>query len=1037
MRSSVAVSIASFFLVLNLAAASSPAFALTATTTTVVCSSPVTLGFASNCVITVTPTAATGTVNSFMSTGSRTFGAASCVLSSGSCSVSYTPTNASGSPHVINATYVGFGTSAGAGDGSVTVSSVAVGCAPSTVIVGSSSTCQATVTGYPPGGATGTVTFIPIGGGSGKTSLIAAPAMCTLVGASCQVAVSTKGAGGASINASYSGDANNTPSHIPKLITLSIIPTTTSTTVVCAPAVLTVGQQATCTATVKGYSPTGVITWQTTDNAGIFSANPCTLASGSCGVSYTATSSALITASYAGDANNTASHGTFSITANVNEMIQITVANSGPAATVALSGCSVSPTSITANGIPQPFQASSGCSGIVATLPPAGANTRYLNATGGESLNIASCAASSCQSFSATIYFQLLNTYQVAPASPSSWSSAGSIIVSGTVLGTAGQQLCKITVSTGGGQFSCQGWSDFDTQTTLGILQVSQNQRWASGHGSFTDISGGNHDNSSYFSQVLENFQYSLVGSTTAPTAHLLYTGFGTTSTFPLTGSESLVWLDSGSSWSVPAALSGSSSSERWEGLVTSGAATAGQTVALMYYHQFMVIFGYSVAAGGSAYAPPSIQFTSFGARMEGTQGWVDAGTSYSFTNPLDGSTASERWLTPTQDGVASSAGTVSPVYYHQYAFALNFTVSGGGIYDNPRLNFTSLGNPGLEQLNATRATIWMDAGTKWGVSVVLPNSSPAERWVTKQTASGNALAPFVGELLYYHQDLGTMRYSIQGTGGSPPVPSTNYTSLGGTIRAQLNETAQTFWIDTESSWSASPILPGVQGERWQSNVPGPIVVGAPFQQDVQYTHQFYMKVGVSTAAGGQVANADQWKDQGDSVILNATSAHSWSFAYWQGATIFSYNGTTRLPTLTVSGPVNETAIFFPGLHISADKQGSVAYSYGTISGTVPAGTNTTIYPPPGRNVTLIAMPNTVETKFDGWTGEVVGPQLPSALANNLQAWVSIDLPSVVHATFATDYTDIRTFAVAAIGIFIAAAFVFVIRRGYTPMLKQ
>jgi len=602
--------------------------------------------------------------------------------------------------------------------------------------------------------------------------------------------------------------------------------------------------------------------------------------------------------------------------------------------------------------------------------------------------------------------------------------------VKGTVLGTAAQQVCTITVSTGAGQFSCQGWTDYDTQTSLGALQVSQNQRWATGQSSFTDTSGGIRHSSSYFSQVLEDFQYSLVGSTTAPSAPSLnYSSFGAASTFPLTGSESLVWLDSGSSWLVPAALSGSSSSERWEGPVTSGAATAGQTVALTYYHQFMVVFGYSVVGGGTAFVSPSTQFTSFGASLKGSQGWVDAETSYNFTNPLSGSTASERWFTPTHSGVASAAETVSEVYYHQYAFGLNFTVAGGGTYDNPRLNFTSLGDPGIVELNTTRAIVWIDYGAKWGVSALLPNSSPTERWVTKQTSSGTALTPVVGELLYYHQYLGTLRYSIQGTGGSPPVPSLNYTSLGASALAPLNKTARTFWMDSASAWGVPVTMPGVQGERWLSNVTLSVVATQPFETDVQYAHQFYLEVGVSTPAGGQVANADQWRNQGDTVILNATSAHAWSFAYWQGVTTFSYNGTMRLPALTVTGPANETAIFFPGLFITADSQGSVAYSYGTISGTVPAGSNVTVYPPPGRSVTLIAMPKAVQIMFGGWTGALTGAELKSSVA--------ISLPSAVHANFATDYTDIRTFAVASIGVFGAACFVFIFRRGYTPKLKQ
>jgi hypothetical protein len=153
--------------------------------------------------------------------------------------------------------------------------------------------------------------------------------------------------------------------------------------------------------------------------------------------------------------------------------------------------------------------------------------------------------------------------------------------------------------------------------------------------------------------------------------------------------------------------------------------------------------------------------------------------------------------------------------------------------------------------------------------------------------------------------------------------------------------------------------------------------------------------------------------------------------------TPFSYNGTTPLPSLTVLGPANETAIFFPGLTLVTDSQGSVAYSYGTINGTVPAGSNATIYPPPGRSVILTAIPNAVVIKFLGWTGTVAGGQVPTAPAYDLQTSVSIQSPAVLHAAFGTDYTDIRTFALASLGIFGAACFVFVVRRGYTPGRKQ
>jgi hypothetical protein len=989
---------------------------------------PVTVGVATSCQVIVTGNAPTGSV-SFQQSGSGTFSAAACTLNNGACSVNFTPLAVRGSPQTITASYGGdLNNGMNTGTTMVTVnlaaSSIFMSCAPSTVTVGSSTTCTATVNGYMP---TGSVTFKQ-SGGSATTSLTSG-ASCGVNSNTCQVQVTTSIAGGATFVATYSGDGNNTAPSSQAQTTITVNQATTSTSVSCAPAALVVGQTTTCTAFVTGFYPSGTVNWQSTDKSGIFNVNPCTLVTGSCSVVYTPTASATITASYQGDNNNGGSVGTFSITASVNEMIQIVVANSGPVTPVSLSGCSVTPTTVTANGTPQSFQAASGCSPINITLPPPGGDYRYLSSTGSNTLQIGSCAANSCQTFSATIYYQTENTYNVAPQSPASWSASGSIVVNGTQLGTGGQTVCTISVSTGTGQYSCQGWTDFGTQAVMGVLKVSPTERWATGDYSYIDKTGGAVHNSSYFSQVLQYFQYSLIGSSTAPSApSLSYASFGAGSNLPLIGTASSVWLDSGSSWTVPGALTGSTSSERWDSTVTSGAATAGQNVSLAYYHQYLVDFAYSVIGGGTAFVPPTISFTQFGAPSQGAQSWVDAGSSYAYTNPLAGSTSVERWFSALPGGGVAGAGTINASYYHQYDFALNFTVSGGGIYSNPRLSYTSLRIPELQQVNATRTDFWVDAGTKWGVTPLLPSSTASEEWVTNEATSGTATAPLAAELLYYHQFLATLRYSVL-EGGSPRVPSLNYTSENVSTLSKLNTTASSLWMDAGSSWGVPLTIPGGHGERWLSNVTGSVVVNAPFSLDVQYSHQFYVEVGVSTVAGGQVGTADQWRDQGDVVVLNATASKLWSFAYWQGVTPYSYNGTTRLPSLVVSGPANETAVFFPGLFLSGNGPGSVTYSYGTISGTVPANSNATIYPPPGRNVTLTAVPNTVEIMFSGWTGQLAN--------SHLQSTVAIEAPGQVRGSFGTDYTDIRTFAVASMGVFLAAAYILVIRRGFTPKIGQ
>ncbi len=83
-----------------------------------------------------------------------------------------------------------------------------------------------------------------------------------------------------------------------------------STSVTCDPSSLPVGEGTTCTATVSGQSPTGMITWASS-SYGSFSGSPCTLSMGSCSVTYSQGSEGtpVITASYQGDAFNGPSSG--------------------------------------------------------------------------------------------------------------------------------------------------------------------------------------------------------------------------------------------------------------------------------------------------------------------------------------------------------------------------------------------------------------------------------------------------------------------------------------------------------------------------------------------------------------------------------------------------------------------------------------------------------------------------------------------------------------------------------------------------------
>jgi phosphate transport system substrate-binding protein len=258
-------------------------------------------------------------------TGSVTWSASSsgefsdltCALSKGSCSVKFTPT-AAGSSVLISAGYKGNSqNSPSAGTYSLTVLAKAtkttVSCTPKSDVAGSPTaiTCTATVTGYSP---TGTVSWSQSGTGSVSFN----SATCTLSQGTCSVTMEGSTSGHVTIMATYMGDSNDQGSS--RTARLTITRASTSVTLSCTQLSPGLGTTITCTATLSGGSPsqTGTVTWSKVSGKGsvTFSSTTCTLSSGSCSVTVTAThaGSIEIKATYSGDSNDLKSWGTTVLT---------------------------------------------------------------------------------------------------------------------------------------------------------------------------------------------------------------------------------------------------------------------------------------------------------------------------------------------------------------------------------------------------------------------------------------------------------------------------------------------------------------------------------------------------------------------------------------------------------------------------------------------------------------------------------------------------------------------------------------------------
>ena len=267
----------------------------------------VAVGSATTCEATVPDSPEPTGIVAWSSDRAGKFSSLKCRLSDGACLVKFTPTTASSSV-ILTASYGGdFEDLPSTGTyGLVVVSratSTAVSCTPKSAIAGSSTviTCTAKVAGYSP---TGTVSWSQSGTGSvsiGSTSCILSQGVCSVT--------ATGFAGGqVTINATYAGDPSNQASSHTASLTVKRASTAVATA--CSQSSIGVGSNVTCAATVSGgySSHSGTVTWsQASGKGGVtFSSTTCTLSSGSCSVTVTATvaGSVKIEAAYGGDADD-------------------------------------------------------------------------------------------------------------------------------------------------------------------------------------------------------------------------------------------------------------------------------------------------------------------------------------------------------------------------------------------------------------------------------------------------------------------------------------------------------------------------------------------------------------------------------------------------------------------------------------------------------------------------------------------------------------------------------------------------------------
>ena len=71
---------------------------------------------------------------------------------------------------------------------------------------------------------------------------------------------------------------------------------------------------------------------------------------------------------------------------------------------------------------------------------------------------------------------------------------------------------------------------------------------------------------------------------------------------------------------------------------------------------------------------------------------------------------------------------------------------------------------------------------------------------------------------------------------------------------------------------------------------------------------QYYLTMAHGT--GGTVNPSSGWRNSGVTVSINATPSANYSFSSWAGTGTGSFSGTANPASITMGGPISETATF-------------------------------------------------------------------------------------------------------------------------------
>jgi hypothetical protein len=506
-----------------------------------------------------------------------------------------------------------------------------------------------------------------------------------------------------------------------------------------------------------------------------------------------------------------------------------------------------------------------GSSGGTAIWADAGSAVKYVSPISGSGQRWQVTSADSgtyttipSVSSSTTATVEYYHQYQITPYYTVSDSSSPTVA---GVVGYASFGSSKTATPTQGASGGTAVWVDAGSAVTYtSPINGASGERWqvASGdsgtHTAISSVSSSTSTSVEYYHQYQVSAKYSTSdGTTPSSSVTLSGTQFGSSNyQLTLTTAVQNVWLDTGTAWSVNNPIT--SGSEKWDATSgTSGTVSGAVTVAPSYYDQYQFTLSYSVTGGGTGYSAPTLTATQFGSSYTptlsttGTQYWLDAGSLWSVSNPLSGSSSSERWETSqTASGTVSSSSPTTAgnsltfTYYNQY----QVTFSQSGITSAAGSNTVLTVGSTNYAYNNLPSNLWVNSGSSFtwaspvsggsGVRFVLSSnlgSSPI-------SSSGAYSATYTTQYQLTFTESGLTSDAGSNTVLTIGSNTYNYSSFsGGSLTA---------WENSGATYTWSTTVAGLTNERFTTSTNTGTISSASSGDSASYTKQWYVTFTVS-----------------------------------------------------------------------------------------------------------------------------------------------------------------------------------------------